>query len=387
MPFAPDRAADAAERPVKRIALSLCAAAFFCGCETSSTVTQSPNPVKCQVTVATPPMMEAGAGPGSLAITTQPECAWDVSTNVSWISALSPASGQGAASVSFRVAANDGASMRDGTIVVNGEQVRVSQRAPCRYDVGPSSQNVGSSGSAGSINITTTNDCGWTAASDSGWIVLASSPTGSGNGTVSFTVAPNQGDTRSGAIAVANQRSTITQAGVSAPAPNCSATISPTSQNMAAAGGAGTPVTVSSPVTCRWTATSGATWITINSGATGSGNGTVTFSVTANSGAARTGTLTIAGRAFTVSQAASGSPAPPAACSYSISPTQQQRARARWHRHCERIHYQRVRVDRGEQCRLDHHHRGCDRDWQRERRVSRCAEHCWIAKRHPDDCR
>src|SRR5512134_3952364 len=102
---------------VKCIALILLAAACVCGCETSSVVSQAPNPVKCQVTLATPPMIDAGGGSGSFAITTQPECAWDVSTTANWISALSPASGQGAATVSFQVSANDGASTRDGMIV------------------------------------------------------------------------------------------------------------------------------------------------------------------------------------------------------------------------------------------------------------------------------
>ena len=317
-----------------RVALILFAAAGVCGCETSSTVTQAPNPVKCQVTLASPPMMDPGSGSGTLAITTQPECAWDVSTNVNWITAFSPASGQGTATVSFRVAANEGSSTRDGMIVVNGEQARVSQRAPCRYEIGPSSQSIEAGGGAGSINIVTSSDCSWAAASEESWIALTSSPSGSGNGRVSFTVAPNAGDTRTGAIAIANQRPAITQTGARAPvpAPACNATISPTSQNVPAAGGAGTPITVSAVAGCQWTATSGATWITLNSGATGTGNGTVTFSVAANTGAARTGTLTVAGRAFTVSQAASStpsptppsppppSPEPPSSCSYSISP-------------------------------------------------------------------
>jgi hypothetical protein len=222
--------------------------------------------------------------------------------------------------VSFRVAANDGAANRDGMIVVNGQQVRVSQRAPCRYDVGPSSQDVNAGGGAGSINVATASDCSWSAASDAGWIALSSSASGSGNGTVSFTVAPNSGETRTGSIVIANQRATITQAGAPATPTSCNGTISPTSHSIPAAGGAGTPISVSAAGTCQWTATSGAVWITIASGATGTGNGSVTFTVAANTGAARTGTLTIAGRAFTVSQSgASGSPPPPASCSYSLS--------------------------------------------------------------------
>ncbi|HVQ36598.1 MAG TPA: hypothetical protein VMS31_03645, partial [Pyrinomonadaceae bacterium] len=46
--------------------------------------------------------------------------------------------------------------------------------------------------------------------------------------------------------------------------------------------------------------------ITVTSGSSGSGNGTVNYSVAANSGALRNGTMTIAGQTFTVTQAAAG---------------------------------------------------------------------------------
>jgi hypothetical protein len=63
-------------------------------------------------------------------------------------------------------------------------------------------------------------------------------------------------------------------------------------------------VAVTTQATCAWTAVSNATWITVTSGAAGTGNGTVGFSAAANTGAARTGTLTIAGQTFTVTQSA-----------------------------------------------------------------------------------
>jgi hypothetical protein len=44
-------------------------------------------------------------------------------------------------------------------------------------------------------------------------------------------------------------------------------------------------------------------WITVLTGASGTGNGTVTFSVLNNgTGSPRVGTMTIAGRTFTVNQ-------------------------------------------------------------------------------------
>ncbi|MBP6821374.1 MAG: BACON domain-containing protein, partial [Acidobacteria bacterium] len=54
-----------------------------------------------------------------------------------------------------------------------------------------------------------------------------------------------------------------------------------------------------------WTATSNAAWITITSGTSGTGNGTVNYSVATNTGAIRSGTMTIAGQTFTVMQSAS----------------------------------------------------------------------------------
>jgi hypothetical protein len=82
---------------------------------------------------------------------------------------------------------------------------------------------------------------------------------------------------------------------------NCGFTINPVSQSYAASGGSGS-VSVTTAAGCSWTATSNAGWITITSGASGSGNGTVNYNVATNTGAARTGTITIAGQTFTVTQ-------------------------------------------------------------------------------------
>jgi hypothetical protein len=88
----------------------------------------------------------------------------------------------------------------------------------------------------------------------------------------------------------------------------CSYSISPTAQNVGASGGTGNTITVTTQAGCAWTAASTVSWITINSGSSGSGNGSVGFSVTANTSAARTGTITVAGQTFTVNQAATVSP-------------------------------------------------------------------------------
>ena len=271
------------------VAAAFVAAVVASGCETSSTLTVGPNPVKCQVSLAAPSsMVDAGGGTGTLAVTTQPECAWEATTTVSWISGLSPASGQGTVNLEFRVAPNEGASSREGAIVVNGDQVRVAQRAPCRFDLRPASQSVGAGGGAGSVNVAVLSECTWTATTDVSWMTLTPPLTGNGNGTVAFTVAPNGGDQRTGSVIIGGQRSVVTQAAVVASP--CGYRIAPTSQNIGATGGAGT-VAVSAQGGCGWTASSSAAWITVTAGSTGSGNGSVAFSVAANTGASRSGTL------------------------------------------------------------------------------------------------
>jgi hypothetical protein len=317
--------ADLVRRGPRRLVLAvlvLGAAVIAGACETSSTITTTPDPVKCQVSLGTTPMVEAVGGNGTLAVTTQPECAWEASTSASWISGLSPASGQGTGNLAFRVAPNEGTASREGTIVVNGQQARVSQRAVCRYELAPASQTIATSGGTSSVTITTSSDCPWTATTGASWITLTPPFTGSGSATLRFSVVGNPGSGRTASIVVAGQQATVIQSAADT-TPPCNAghiALSPTSQNVGAAGGTGS-TTVSTNTVCLWSAVSNVPWITITSDANGIGNGSVAFSVTANTGVARTGTLAIAGHTFTVIQAAGA--APQSQCTYTIAPANQ----------------------------------------------------------------
>jgi hypothetical protein len=94
---------------------------------------------------------------------------------------------------------------------------------------------------------------------------------------------------------------------------SCSYSISPGSASVGAAGGTGS-VTVNTTSGCTWTALSSAAWISVTSGSSGSGKGTVSYSVAASSGGTRSGSLTIAGKTFTVAQSGGGGTT---ACAYS----------------------------------------------------------------------
>jgi hypothetical protein len=84
----------------------------------------------------------------------------------------------------------------------------------------------------------------------------------------------------------------------------CSVSISPLSKDFAANGGSSTIAVTSTATGCVWPVTSNANWITINSGASGTGNATVNYTVAANTTTSpRSGTINISGQTFTVAQA------------------------------------------------------------------------------------
>lgn len=96
------------------------------------------------------------------------------------------------------------------------------------------------------------------------------------------------------------------------------ASVASASQVFPAAGGTST-VNVTAVANCNWTAVSNSPWIIITSAGSGTGNGAVNYTVSNNTaGSSRSGTLTIAGQLFTVTQ---DGPAV-SNCSYSLSLTE-----------------------------------------------------------------
>jgi len=269
-------------------------------------VNQSGN---CAVTVnPTSQSIGAGGGPGAaIGVTTNAGCAWSAMSNAAWLTITNGASGSGNGSVTFSATANPGAA-RTGTLLVAGQVFTVTQAGSCAATIDPSSQSLPAAGGAGApVAVTTAGGCAWTAVGNAAWLTITNGTSGDGNGTVNFSAAANAGPARSGTVTIAGQTFSVNQAG------NCSATLNPTSLSSPVGGGTGSQVAVTVAAGCAWTATSNAPWLTITNGASGNGNGTVTFTVAANTSAARSGTLAIAGQTFTVNQAAS--------CTATINPT------------------------------------------------------------------
>jgi uncharacterized repeat protein (TIGR01451 family) len=235
-------------------------------------------------------------------VTTSPGCGWTATSNASWITIGFGVSGIGSHSVGFSVAHNTG-SARTGTLTIAGLTFTVTQGAAggspgsgCQQlsVAAPTTQNFTSAGGTGNVSILAPADCTWTATVDVSWITITSAITGSGNGTVSYTVAPYDGPAdRTGHFRFGDgpfAGSGVLQKGVS-----CNISTSPTGQSFKSDGGTGT-IAVTIPQVCNWTASTDATWITITSGS-GTGNGTIAFSVAANPNADsvnnRVGTIVI----------------------------------------------------------------------------------------------
>jgi hypothetical protein len=171
----------------------------------------------------------------------------------------------------------------------------------CSFTVSPTSQGFTSAGGLGSVGVTAGSGCAWQAASNSSWIVLTSAPSASGNGVVTFEVRENFTTTsRTGSLTIAGTTVTINQNGANQP--SCTYSISPGSVTHSASASSAS-VTLTATGGCSWSATSNVSWATITSPVSGVGSAVVTYTVSANNtGRTRKGTLTIAGKIYSIKQ-------------------------------------------------------------------------------------
>lgn len=259
----------------------------------------------CTYTIGTDTFnLGAAAGSHHVPVATAAGCGWTARSEVSWITITSGAAGSGPGAVGFQVAATDGPG-RTGTLTVAGRVVTVAQSSGCGLGIEPSSFAAPASGGTGTTAVRAPAGCAWSAASAFEWITITGGQSGHGPGDVRFTVAPASGPARTGTVRIGDQTLTVTQGS------GCTFTVNPSSVSSGAQGSAGT-IQVTGPAACAWSAASGAAWITISGGASGQGNGQVQYAVAANAGPARQGSLTIAGRTVTISQASG--------CTFGITP-------------------------------------------------------------------
>jgi Subtilase family/Putative binding domain, N-terminal/Viral BACON domain len=252
-----------------------------------------------------------------VSVATSAGCTLTWESHASWLGAFnnvcaSRGSSSGSQSREVCATANPDATSRSGTITLAGQLITVVQGGTgCTYATDPANRTFVAVGGSSTIAVTGGAGCQWNAESQSDWIALNGAASGSGAGEVQFQVAANASpSSRSGTILVAGRTITIVQGGT-----GCSYSMTP-GQASVSAGVHYIPVTVTTAAGCSWTWEAHATWLSMYSNScagsgSASGPGTRDVCVAVNGGAARTGTITIAGQTFTVTQAGT-SIAPPA---------------------------------------------------------------------------
>jgi hypothetical protein len=183
----------------------------------------------------------------------------------------------------------------------------------CTYNLSTSSFSFQASGGSGSLTVTTQSACSWTASSPSSWLSIVSGASGSGTGTVTISAAPNTASAgRSGTLTVAGLPVSINQDAVSA---TCEYVVSPDRTSFTKDAATAT-ATVTAAAGCAWSASSDVPWVTVTSGAQGTGNGAVLYSVARNTDTPdRHGNLLVAGRTIELTQAGDTG-----GCQYSVAP-------------------------------------------------------------------
>ena len=173
-----------------------------------------------------------------------------------------------------------------------------SYSVPCAPTVSPASATLPAPGGGASASVSVASGCAWTATSGASWLTVTAGAAGNGSGSMSFTATENTSTSpRTGTVTVAGRTVSVTQAGAA-----CVFAVSPQAITAPAAGATGT-LAVTTSASCSWTVTGLPAWMSV-SRASGTGGGTLTYTVAPNGNQSRSAGIVVAGRTITVSQRA-----------------------------------------------------------------------------------
>jgi hypothetical protein len=148
---------------------------------------------------------------------------------------------------------------------------------PCTYEATATGTSVPTAGGTGTVSVTAGEGCTWFATSSADFVTLSASQ-GAAAGSVQFTVAANTSTTqRTAVLVVAGSSFTITQAA----AQPCVYRLNGGARTFDAAGALG-GIDMRTAAHCAWQAQSDAPWLTLTSGSSGTGDGTISYAVAAN---------------------------------------------------------------------------------------------------------
>jgi hypothetical protein len=277
------------------LATTLACLAASLSCDDSHRTTE-PTPV-CTVSVdPAGKVVPAEGGTASFAVSTSAAtCAWSAAVEAPWVSISAGAAGQGSGVVNYSVAVNVSPDSRTAVVKVDGASHTIQQtgQAPapeCHYGLEPTAAAFSSAGGDGHVAVSATSGCAWTAANSASWITLTSPREGTGNGDVSYTVAPNpDANSRSATLTIATETLTVTQAGAST---SCTYRVAPVEFNPCMPAGT-VRAQLETGAACPWTVATNSSWLIVTSGTSGRGSREIRVSHSANYDAPRDGVVMV----------------------------------------------------------------------------------------------
>ena len=249
-----------------------------------------PSPACTFTLSATSLTVPAESSSASLTVDTAANCSWTVTSDRGWMTFSGTAARVGTGTVTATLTENTSQSPRTGTLTVAGQAVAVSQSGvapPCTFRLEPANASWPHEGGSGTFSVITPERCLWSARSEASWVTVTSGQQGTGNGTVSYVVERNRDATaRAGTITAADQTFSISEGGETIPL-NCEYSVAPIEFNVCMA----VPYTLTASINtqqgCSWTAVPDASWVTVAGGQSGTGPGTISFTVSDNWDASR----------------------------------------------------------------------------------------------------
>jgi hypothetical protein len=258
----------------------------------------------------------AAGGTGAFNVSTGGDCAWTATPDSPWITINGASSGTGSAAINFSIAPNNGIDPLDplddptfprvGSINVQGHIYSITQfGSDCSFGISPGTLSAPASGGSAVVTVTASHSgCEWTASGlDATW-TNAPAP-GNGSGSVTVTIPPNplpESIVRTATIA--GQTFTVYQGGVA-----CIVDLSALASSPQPAGGGPGSVFVTRVDGCAYDTVVGPSWVSVTSGGSHDDSlgqplmTTLVYEVQPNSTTiARSGTLTIGGKSYTISQ-------------------------------------------------------------------------------------
>ena len=157
-------------------------------------------------------------GTGSITVTTNSKCPWLASTNNEWITITTQSLAEGF--FEYSVLANIYPNERSGSITVENEALYIYQEkneeayTPCKFELAETEFYLENSEITKNLTLTTYPHCTWEIDNANDWISIISANTGTGSGTISYSVSANNGQyERTGNLFIADIQLQITQKG------------------------------------------------------------------------------------------------------------------------------------------------------------------------------